>query len=178
MSMTNDRQASPKRLIPMCALLALLLLCAAEATGYFALLFFFPIALCMLPLCEERLYGYAILCDVLIAAIVLFLPVPHYAWLAYVCVLAPYVPLRHAMRNLKSPRSATLLPIGITVLWTALVLFGLHLLGVRLILLFPPLVIALIAISVLFFLFLLDVLYQLSLKAYRNRIRRFLLPRV
>ncbi len=174
--MANEKRTSPKRLVPMCALLSLLLLYAAETTGFFALLFFLPLALCMLPLCEERLWGYAIVCDVFIAAAVLFLPVPHYAWLAFVCVLAPYVPLRHALRNTKDPRLAALLPIGIVALWTALVFVVLHILGVRLITLFPPLVTALIALGALFFLFLLDVAYQLFLKAYRNRIRRFLLP--
>ena len=176
--MRNERQPSPVRLVPMCGLLGLLLLCAAEMTGFFALLFFLPLALTMLPLCEERLYGYAILCDVLIAAIVLFLPVPHYAWLAFVCALAPYVPLRHAMRDLKNKRLATLLPVGITVIWTALVVFGLHFLGVELITMFSPLITVLIGLGLLLFLFLLDAAYQLFLKAYRKRIRRFLLPRV
>ena len=161
----------------MCAILCLLLLCVAEVTGFWALLFLLPIALCMLPLCEEQLWGYAIVCDVLIAAIVLFLPVPHYAWLAFVCMLAPYVPLRHALRNLKDPRRATLLPIGIIVLWTALVLLGLHFLGIAVFTMFPPLVTAMIALGLIVFLFLLDVAYQLTLRAYRKRIRRFLLPR-
>lgn len=177
MTMRNERQPSPVRLVPMCGFLGLLLLCAAERTGCFALLFFLPLALCMLPLCEERLYGYAIVCDVLIAAIVLFLPVPHYAWLAFVCVLAPYIPLRHAMRDLKDKRLATLLPVGIAVVWTALVVFGLHFLGVELAAVFSPLITALIGLGLLLFLFLLDAAYQLSLKAYRKRVRRFLLPR-
>ena len=34
-----------------------------------------------------------------------------------------------------------------------------------------------VALGVLLFLFLLDVAYQLLLKAYQSRIRRFLLPR-
>lgn len=161
----------------MCVLLTLLLLCVAETTGWFALLFFLPIALCMLPLIAERLYGYAILCDLLIAVFVLFLPVPHYAWLAFVCVLAPYVPLRHAFRDLKDPRRATLVPIAIVVLWTAIVLFVLILFGVNLLILLPPSVTVLAALGVLFFLFLLDAAYQLFLKFYRNRLRRFLLPR-
>jgi len=177
MMMRNERQPSPVRLVPMCGLLGLLLLCAAELTGFFALLFFLPIALSMLPLCEERLYGYAILCDVLIAAVVLFLSVPHYAWLAFVCVLAPYVPLRHAMRDLKDKRLATLLPVGIAVLWTAFVVFVLHVLGIELITQFSPLITVLIGLGVLLFLFLLDAAYQLLLKAYRKHIRRFLLPR-
>ena len=175
--MRNDRQPSPVRLVPMCALLALLLLCAAEVSGWFAPLFFIPIALCMLPLCEERLYGYAILCDVLIAAFVLFLPVPHYAWLAFVCVRAPFAPLRHAFRNLKDLRRATLLPIGIVLVWTALVAFGLFLIGVNVLAVFPPLIPALIGLGVLFFLFLLDIAYQLFVKTYRTRFRPFLLPR-
>ena len=174
--MANERQLIPLRLAPMCALLGLLLLCAAELSGWFALLFFFPLALCMLPLCEEHLGGYAVFCDVLIAAIVLFLPVPHYAWLAFVCVLAPYVPLRHAFRELKDSRRATLLSILIVVLWTALVLVGLHFLGVELITLFSPLITALIALGLVFFLFLLDAAYHLYLNAYQNRVRRFLLP--
>ena len=97
--MTQNRQTSPIRLVPMCLLLSLLLLCAAELVGWFALLLFLPLALCMLPLYAERLWGFAILSDVLIAAVVLFLPLPHYAWLAFVCVLAPYVPVRHALRR-------------------------------------------------------------------------------
>ena len=161
----------------MCAALALLMLCAAEYTGWFALLFFLPLGLCMLPLCAEKLWGSVVLCDVLIAACVLALPVPHYAWLAFVCVLAPYVPLRHAFRSLKSPRAATLLPILIVLFWTALVVFGLTFLEVHLLTLFSPLVTVLIGLGVLFFLFLLDVAYQLLLKAYEARIRRFLLPR-
>ena len=161
----------------MCALLCLLLLCAAELTGLWALLFFLPIALCMLPLCEERLWGYAIVCDLLIAVIVLFLPVPHFVWLAFVCVLAPYVPLRHALRNRKNAYLATLLPLGITVLWTALVLFVLYLIGIELFTLVPPLVTALIALGLVFFLFLLDAAYQIMLRAYQKGIRRFLLPR-
>ena len=161
----------------MCALLSLLLLCAAEATGWFALLFFLPIAICMLPLLEERLIGWAILCDVLIAAIVLLLPVPHYAWLAFVCVLAPYCPVRHALRNSKDPRRASLLSIGVTLLWTVLVLGVLYLLGVNPLTLLPLPLTLFALLGVLFFLFLLDVFYQLFLKAYRTRIRRFLLPR-
>ena len=161
----------------MCALLTLLLLFAAEVSGFYALLFFLPIALCMLPLCVEKLWGYVILCDLLIAAAVLALPVPHFAWLAFVCVLAPYIPLRHAMRDLKNPHVATLLPIGIVLVWTALLTVGLHLIGVHLFTLFPPLITVLIALGILLFLFLLDIAYQLMLKAYRNRIRRCLLPR-
>lgn len=161
----------------MCALLSLLLLCAAEATGFFGLLFLFPIALCMLPLCEERLWGYLLLCDMAIAALVLALPFPHYIWLAYVCVLAPYVPLRHALSSLKKQTHATLLAVGIVLLWTALVLFGLSLLGVNALTLFSPLVTALVGLGLLLFLFLLDVFYQLFLKWYRARLRRFLLPR-
>lgn len=175
--MTYERQTSPTRLIPMCALVTLLLLCAAELTGWFALLFLFPIALCMLPLCEERLYGALILCDLLIAAFVLALPVPHYAWLAFVCVLAPFVPLRHALRDLKKPSHATLLSAAIVLFWTALMLFGLSLAGVNVLTMFDPLILSLIGLSLLFVLFLLDVLYQLCLKWYRARLRRFLLPR-
>lgn len=161
----------------MCFVLALLLLYAAEVTGWFALLFLFPIALVMLPLCEERLIGRLILCDLVIAAFVLFLPVPHYAWLAYVCVLAPYVPLRHAMRNMNNLRLSILLPIGIDLLWTGLVLFLLTLLGVNVFTAFSPLLTVLIGVGVLLFLFLLDVFYQLTLKLYRAHLRRFLLPR-
>lgn len=161
----------------MCALLALLLLCAAEATGLFGLLFLFPLALCMLPLCEERLWGYLLLCDAAVAAFVLAMPFPHFYWLAYVCVLAPFVPLRHAFRNLKKQTHATLLAVGIVLLWTALVLFGLLLLGVNALTLFSPFVTALIGFGLLLFVFLLDVFYQLFLKWYRARLRRFLLPR-
>lgn len=161
----------------MCALLALLLLCAAELTGWFAPLFFLPLAVCMQPLCEERLTRYAILCDLVIAAIVLALPVPHYAWLAFVCILAPYVPLRHAFRGLKNTRLATLVPIGIVLLWTTLVTVGLYFLDVHLLTVLPPLVTALFALGVLFFLFLLDIAFQLFSKAYQKRLRRFLLPR-
>ena len=177
MTMTYERQPSPVRLVPMCALLSLLLLCAAEVTGWFALLFFLPIGLCMLPLYEERLWGYGIVCSLMIAAFVLLLPVPHYAWLAFVCVLAPFAPLRHAFRNLKDPRRATLLPIGIVLVWTALVAFGLFLIGVNVLAVFPPLITALIGLGVLFFLFLLDIAYQLFVKTYRTRFRPFLLPR-
>ena len=175
--MTFAREPSPKRLVPMCALLALLLLCAAEATGFFGLLFLFPIALCMLPLCEERLWGYLLLCVAAIAAFVLALPFPHYIWLAYVCVLAPYVPVRHALRQMRRSRNATLLCVGIVSAFSALVLFGLSLLGVKLYAerTLPQCVFA--VLGFLMFLFLLDAAYQLYLKFYRKRLRRFLLPR-
>ncbi|MBQ1821347.1 MAG: hypothetical protein II117_07085 [Clostridia bacterium] len=175
--MSGYREPSPLRLVPMCAVLSFLLLCAAEATGWFALLFFLPIALCMLPLCAERLWGYLLLCDLLIAACVLALPVPHYAWLAFAAVLAPFVPVRHALRNLRKPYLQTLLAVGITILWTVLVLFGLTFLGVNLLIVYSVPVTLLAVLCVLLFLFLLDAAYQLCLKWYQNRLRRFLLPR-
>ena len=71
------------------------------------------------PLAEERLYPHLIAADVLVAAVVLFLPVPHYAWLAFVCVLAPFVPIRHALRMLRRPYMQTLIAVGIlfTAMW-------------------------------------------------------------
>ena len=175
--MQTEAKPSPNRLIPMCALLSLLLLWAAESTGWFALLFALPIALVLLPLAEEKLWGWLVLIMVLTAAVVLILPVPHYAWLAYVCVLAPYVPVRHALRNLKSPRAATLLAVGIVTVWTAgvLTLFTVfhwivpdvsHWLSCLW-----------IGLGYFLFVFLLDVFYHLTLRWYRSRLRRFLLPR-
>lgn len=161
----------------MCALLTFLLLCAAEATGVFALLFFLPIAFCMLPLCEERLYGALVLCDLLIAAAVLALPVPHYAWLAFICILGPFVPVRHALCGMKNHRLSTLLPILIVAVWTALAVFGLRFLNVDLLTVFSLPITVLIGLGILLFLFLLDILYQLLLRWYRNGLRRFLLPR-
>ena len=70
-----------------------------------------------------------------------------------------------------------LLSVGITLLWTALVLFGLSYVDVRLLTVYPPLITALIGLGALLFLFVLDILYQLLLKLYRSRLRRFLLPR-
>ena len=176
--MTFYREPSPIRLVPMCLLLSLLMLCVSEATGWFALLFFLPIALCVLPLCAERLWGFLILGDLIIAACVLALPVPHYAWLAYVCILAPYVPVRHAICGMKKAQFATLLAVGIIAAWTALVLFGLTYLNVYLLSVFSPLITAAIGLGCLLFLFVLDALYQLFLKWYKNGLRRFLLPRV
>lgn len=175
--MTFYREPSPIRLVPMCFLLSLLLLCVSEATGWFALLFFLPIALCMLPLCEERLYGWVILSDLLIAAIVLALPVPHYAWFAYLCILAPFIPVRHALCGIKKAYLATLLSIGITAVWTALAIYGLTFLSVNLLTRFSPQITVAIGLGCLLFLFVLDVSYQLLLKWYRNGLRRFLLPR-
>ena len=177
MNMSGFREPSPYRLVPMCAVLSLLLLCAAEVTGWYALLFFLPIALCMLPLCAERLWGYLLLCDLLIAAIVLALPVPHYAWLAFVCVLAPFVPVRLALLGMKKPYWATLLAVGITLFWTGLVLFALTFLGVNLFTVLSVPYTILAGICCLLFLFLLDAACQLCLKWYQNRLRRFLLPR-
>ncbi|MBQ4423702.1 MAG: hypothetical protein II872_05220 [Clostridia bacterium] len=177
MSMQTNKQPSPVRLVPVCAALTLLLLWAAELTGYFALLFFFPIALLMLPLCAERLWGWTIVCDLLIAAFVLILPVPHYAWLAFVCVLAPYVPLRHALRRIGDPRRATVLAVGLTLVWTALLIFVLSLLGVGLLTVLPPFATVLTGLAVLAFLFLLDAAYQFCLNRLQKPLRRFLLPR-
>ena len=81
------------------------------------------------------------------------------------------------LRDLKKQMHATLLSVGIVLLWTALVLFGLGMLGVNMLTVFSPLLLTLIALGLLLFLFLLDVLYQLSVKWYRKRLRRFLLPR-
>ena len=175
--MAYERTPSPKRLVPMCAALSLLLLCAGEASGLFALLLLFPTALCMLPLCEERLWIHLVLSDLLIAAFVLALPFPHYFWLAYVCVLAPYVPVRHALRDLKKQTHATLFAIGIILLWSTAVLILLSLLGVNALTLFSPWITVLCGLGTLLFLFLLDALYQLAVRRYRNRLRRFLLPR-
>lgn len=175
--MASGKSPSPIRLVPMCLLLLFLLLYAAERTGYFALLFFIPIAMCMLPLCVERLWVYAILSDLLVAAAVLFLPVPHYAWLAFVCVLAPFVPVRHALRGMKKPYAPTLLTIGIVLLWTAAVSVGLYFIGVNVLTLLPFPLSLLAGLALLFVLFLLDILYQLCLKWYQKRLRRFLLPR-
>ncbi|MBR0507755.1 MAG: hypothetical protein IJJ86_04020 [Clostridia bacterium] len=175
--MQTNRQPSPIRLVPMCAALTLLLLWAAELTGYFALLFFLPIALCMLPLCVEKLWGWLIVCDLLIAAFVLILPVPHYAWLAFVCVLAPYVPLRHALSGVRDPRRATLLSVGIAVLWTALLLTALTLLQSGILKAVSPYLAIMIGLGVLLFLFLLDAAYHFCLNRLYKSLRRFLLPR-
>lgn len=175
--MTATKRTSPIRLVPMCFFLSLLLLCAAEVTGWFALLFLLPLALCMLPLYAERLWGFAIGSSLLIAAIVLFLPLPHYVWLAFVCVCAPFVPVRHALRNLKKPGLPTLLSVEIVLLWTAAVLFGLYLLNVHVLSLLPLPLTILAGFALLFFLFLLDAAYQLYLRWYERRVRTFLLPR-
>ena len=177
MSTQTNRQPSPLRLVPLCAAISLLLLWAAELTGFFVPLFFLPIALSMLPLCAERLWGWAILCDVLIASFVLALPVPHYAWLAFVCVLAPYVPLRHALRRIADQRRATILAVGITLLWTALVIFALSLLGVGILTAVSPYLAVMIGLGVLLFLFLLDAAYHFCLNRLQKPLRRFLLPR-
>lgn len=173
----NETQIAPARLVPMTALLLLLFLWAAESVGWFALLFFLPIALLAVPLAEEGFYLRLIVIDLIVAAIVLFLPVPHYALLAFVCVLAPYVPVRHALRLMRRSRNATLLCVGIVTAFSALVLFGLSLLGVKLYAerTLPQCVFA--VLGFLMFLFLLDAAYQLYLKFYRKRLRRFLLPR-
>lgn len=175
--MKSETRQSPTRLVPMIGALLLLLLWAAESAGWFALLFLLPIALVTLPLAEERLYGWLVVLLLLVAAIVLALPVSHVVWTAYVCVLAPFVPVRHALRNLKQPRSATLLTAVVVTVWTGCVLFGLYLIGV-----FPPVWLTLIrgiflSLAFFAFLFLLDAAYQLYLIFYRSRLRRFLLPR-
>lgn len=173
----NETRISPTRLIPMTALLLLLLLWAAESVGWFALLFLLPIALLAVPLCEEGLSLWLIGIDLAVAAIVLFLPVPHYAWLAFVCVLAPYVPVRHALRGMKRSYHATLLCVGIVTVLTASALFGLSFLGVHPYTAWnlPQIVFAILGFFLL--LFLLDAGYQLYLRFYRKHLRRFLLPR-
>ena len=176
--MRNEVQISPLRLVPMSALLSLLFVWAAESTGWFALLFLLPIALLSVPLVSERLWGWMIVIILVTAAVILLLPVPHYVWLSYVCVLAPYVPVRHAMRNLKNPRHATLLSVGVVTVWTAAVLTLLlvfQLISADFLTLFSA---VLIGCGYFVFLFLLDAAYQLCLKLYQNRLRRFLLPRV
>ena len=177
MTMRNGFQPSPKRLIPAIAALTLLLLWAAESTGLFALLFLLPLALVGLPLAEERLLGWLIAIDVLAAAIVLFLPVPHYVWLAFVCALAPFVPLRRALSGLKRSFVASLLCVGVIVTFFALVLVLLAQIGVRPLAVLSPVGSVFVILGALFFLFILDALYQLSVKFYRARVRRSLLPR-
>ena len=177
MTMRNETQANPLRLVPMCALLSLLLLWAAESTGWFALLFLLPIALCLLPLAAERLWGWLVLIVLVTAAVVLVLPVKHYVWLAYACVLAPYVPIRYALRNLKNPRGATLLAVGIVTVWTAAVLALLLVFRLVSADMQQWLLYVLLGFGYFLFLFLLDAAYQLMLRWYQNRLRRFLLPR-
>ena len=177
MTMRNGLQQSPKRLIPAIAALTLLLLWAAESVGLFALLFLFPLALVGVPLSEERLLGWLIAIDVSAAVIVLFLPVPHYVWLAFVCMLAPFVPLRRAFSGLKRSSVASLLCVGVIAAFSALVLVLLTQIGVRPLSAFSPIVTVFFALGGLFFLFLLDAAFQLSVRLYRNRLRRFLLPR-
>lgn len=171
-------QLSPVRLAPMTALLLLLLLWTAESVGWFALLFLLPIALLAVPLAEEGLYVHLIAIDLAVAAIVLFLPVPHYVWAAFVCVLAPYVPVRHALRFVKRSYSATLLCVGIVTAFSVLVLFGLALLGAKPYAEWTLPQCAFAILGFFLFLFLLDAAYQLYLKFYRKHLRRFLLPRV
>jgi hypothetical protein len=161
----------------MTALLLLLLLWAAESVGWFALLFLLPIALLAVPLCEEGLYAWLVAIDLLVAAAVLFLPAPHYAWLAFVCVLAPYVPVRHALRGMKRSYHATLLTVLIVTVLSALVLYGLSLLGVHPYTEWNLPQCAYAILGFFLFLFLLDAGYQLYLRLYRKRLRRFLLPR-
>lgn len=161
----------------MVAVLSPLLVWAAESTGWFALLFLLPIALCVLPLAEEKLFGWLIPIEILSAAFVLILPVRHLVWVLYVCALAPYVPVRHALSRMKQPRDATLLTVGIITVWTAGVLALLYVVGV-----FPPVWLnavrsVFLVLGFLMFLFLLDAAYYLCLKFYRKRLRRFLLPR-
>lgn len=161
----------------MCAALSLLLLWAAESVGWFALLFFLPLLLCTVPLAAERQWFGLALVVLSTAAVVLFLPVRHYAWLAYVCVLAPYVPVRFALQRMRNQKAAVLLSVGIVAAWTAGVLTLLYFLG-----LFPPVWLnalraVLIGFAFLVFVFLSDAIAQLYLKFYRNRLRRFLLPR-
>lgn len=173
----NETQISPVRLVPMTALLLLLLVWAAESVGWFALLFLLPIALLAVPLAEEGFYLRLILIDVAIAAIVLFLPVPHYVWAAFCCVLAPYVPIRHALRLMRRSYHATLLSVGIVTVFSALVLFGLALLGVKPYTEWSLPQCLFAGLGFFLFLFLLDAGYQLYLKFYRKHLRRFLLPR-
>ncbi len=173
----TETHISPTRLVPMTALLLLLFLWAAESVGWFALLFLLPIGLLGLPLAEEKLWIWLILIDILVAAIVLFLPVPHYVWAAFVCVLAPYVPVRHALRIMKRAYHATLFSVGIVTVYTALMLLGLWFLNVRPYAAWDLHWIVFAILGFFLFLFLLDAGYQLYLKLYRRHLRRFLLPR-
>lgn len=173
----TEGRISPVRLVPMTALLLLLLLWAAESVGWFALLLLLPIALLAVPLAEEKLYAWLIFIDVLVAATVLFLPVRHYVWTAFVAVLAPYVPVRHALRGMRRSWHATLLTVGVVTALTAAVLTGLWFLNVRPYTEWTLPAIAFSALGYFLFLFLLDAGYQLYLKCYRKRLRRFLLPR-
>lgn len=177
MNLRNETKISPIKLVPMTGLLLLLLLWAAESVGWFALLFFLPLALLAVPLAEERLYPHLIAADVLVAAVVLFLPVPHYAWLAFVCVLAPFVPIRHALRMLRRPYIQTLIAVGIVTAFSALVLTGLYLLGVHPYTEWSLPACAYTVLGYFLFLFLLDACYQLFSRFYRRHLRRFLLPR-
>ena len=136
-----------------------------------------PLALVGVPLAEERLMGWLIAIDVLSAAIVLFLPVPHYVWLAFVCALAPFVPLRRALSGLKRSFVASLVCVGVIVTFFALVLVLLAQIGVRPLAVLSPVGSVFVILGALFFLFILDALYQLSVKFYRARVRRSLLPR-
>lgn len=177
MTMRNETRISPVRLVPMTGLLLLLLVWAAESVGWFALLFLLPIALLAVPLAEEKLYVWLVAVDLAVAAVVLFLPVPHYVWFAFLCVLAPYVPVRHALRNLRHSYAATLLAVGIVTAFSAALLVWMYVLGVHPYTEWTLPQCAFAVLGFFLFLFLLDAAYQLYLKFYRSRLRRFLLPR-
>ena len=102
----------------------------------------------------------------------LFLPVPHYVWFAFLCVLAPYVPVRHALRNLRHSYAATLLAVGIVTAFSAALLVWMYVLGVHPYTEWTLPQCAFAVLGFFLFLFLLDAAYQLYLKFYRSRLRR------
>ena len=160
----------------MVGALSLLLLWAAECTGWFALLFLLPLSVLNDPLVREKRWVGLCVATLLTALFVFFLPVRHYVWLLYLSVLAPFAPLRTFFaQHIKSRVGASaacvlacfaslLLAVLLLRLCTgAYALYGVGFFGH---------VLAILGAAFLFF--AEDVAYHLFARLYERRLRKAL----
>ncbi len=158
----------------MSVLCSLLLLWACEALRLKGLILMPLLILPALMLTFEKRWFALILNYFLPAGLILFLPFLHYAWLFYVSVLALYAPIRTLLQRFRSGWLGSLLMYLICNVLFGLALFGLSCFGVRPWTQLLPFTLALSVLAIEIGFLMLDVLYQLFAKLYRDRIRKYL----
>ena len=155
-------------------LLTLLLLWACEALrGWGACL----LPVCLLPLAaltaDRRWIAYP-LAVVLAAALILFLPLPHYAWFGFVFVLSWYAPVRRLLTQKLDVVKGGLAAFGLCNLGAALGLGVLLLLGARPLAGLSPLLLIVIGFGSEITFLLCDVAYQLFTKLWMRVFKKAL----
>lgn len=159
----------------MMILMSTLLLCISETVAGFGLLLlpFLVIPSCLL--CFEKRIPALLINYLLPSCIVLMLPFPHYAWLAFTAVIGWYAPIRALVSRLRNELLGNILSFLMGNVGIAIALILLSLIEV-----FPfsgldPFWLVLLIIGVELDLLLLDLIYQFFSMFYPNTLKALLL---